>query len=121
MTAQNTRAILIHGFSHHEGLWIPAGTECIVELDYRLTDPTEKYLDISATIDGVEVLFWVRPNEIKENYHESAQEIFAEALAEEAREGGTFDRDGFDSFCPEESNEAIRDAWDLYCSHLRGE
>jgi len=55
----------------------------------------------------------------EENDQMTAQEIFAEALAEEAREKGTFSRDGFDSFCPDESHEAIHEAWNMYCKHLR--
>ena len=41
-------------------------------------------------------------------------ELFREALAEDEREGGTFDAIGFGQFFPEEHPNIVRDAWQYY-------
>jgi len=47
----------------------------------------------------------------------TADQLLAEALVEDAREGSTFSPDGFYAFFPEEEKDTIDDAWFLYRSH----
>lgn len=50
--------------------------------------------------------------------------LLAEALAEDAREGGRFDADGFSNFFPEEGRDnpdLVAEAWRLYQAHYAGD
>jgi hypothetical protein len=51
-----------------------------------------------------------------------ALELLAEALAEDKREGGRFDRDGWGNYFLEDwkhDPEAVEEAWRLYCQKHR--